>query len=31
VRLGKEYCRKTPKCEGCPLEDLLPPGGPCGG
>jgi endonuclease III related protein len=31
VRLGKEYCRKTPKCEGCPLEDLLPAGGPCGG
>ena len=31
VRLGKEYCRKTPQCEGCPLEDLLPAGGPCGG
>ena len=31
VRLGKDYCRKTPKCEGCPLEDLLPAGGPCQG
>ncbi len=29
VRLGKEYCRKNrPRCIGCPLEDLLPPGGP---
>jgi len=28
VRLGKEYCRKTgPKCDTCPLGDLLPPGG----
>jgi endonuclease-3 related protein len=28
VRLGKEYCRKTgPKCEACPLVDLLPPSG----
>ena len=27
VRLGKEYCRKTPKCVGCPLEELLPEGG----
>jgi endonuclease-3 related protein len=25
VRLGKDYCRKTgPKCEVCPLVDLLP-------
>ena len=31
VRLGKEYCRKTPKCAGCPLEELLPEGGACGG
>lgn len=29
VRLGKEYCRKRPRCEGCPLQDLLPEGGPC--
>jgi endonuclease III related protein len=29
VRLGKERCRKTsPKCEGCPLADWLPRGGP---
>jgi endonuclease-3 related protein len=28
VRLGKEYCRKTgPKCEACPLVDLLPASG----
>jgi endonuclease III related protein len=28
VRLGKNYCRRTlPKCEGCPLAELLPPGG----
>ncbi len=30
VRLGKEYCRKRPKCSGCPLQDMLPPGGPHG-
>ena len=30
VRVGKEYCRPTPRCEGCPLESLLPDGGPCG-
>lgn len=28
VRLGHVHCRKTPKCEGCPLADLLPNGGP---
>ncbi len=28
VRLGKLHCRKKPKCEGCPLADLLPDGGP---
>ena len=28
VQVGKEHCRKTPRCEGCPLADLLPPGGP---
>jgi endonuclease-3 related protein len=28
VRVGKDYCRKTnPKCEECPLRDLLPAGG----
>jgi endonuclease-3 related protein len=28
VRLGKLHCRKTPRCDGCPLADLLPGGGP---
>jgi endonuclease-3 related protein len=28
VRLGHLHCRKTPKCEECPLYDLLPEGGP---
>ncbi len=28
VRLGHRHCRKTPKCDGCPLADLLPDGGP---
>jgi endonuclease-3 related protein len=28
VRLGHLHCRKTPKCDGCPLFDLLPDGGP---
>ncbi len=28
VRVGKEFCRRTaPKCEMCPLKDMLPPGG----
>lgn len=28
VRLGKDYCRKTgPKCDACPLVDLLPSSG----
>jgi endonuclease-3 related protein len=27
VRVGKEFCGKTPKCEECPLADLLPEGG----
>ncbi len=22
VRLGKEYCRPKPRCEGCPLESM---------
>jgi endonuclease-3 related protein len=27
VRLGKDYCRRTnPKCETCPLRELLPAG-----
>lgn len=28
VRVGKEHCGKTPDCEGCPLAEWLPPGGP---
>jgi endonuclease-3 related protein len=28
VTVGKEHCRPSPRCGGCPLEDLLPPGGP---
>jgi len=29
VRVGKDYCRKTnPKCDVCPLAELLPNGGP---
>lgn len=28
VRLGHLHCRKTPKCEGCPLAEYLPGGGP---
>jgi endonuclease-3 related protein len=28
VRVGHHHCRKTPVCEGCPLAELLPPGGP---
>ena len=27
VQVGKEHCRKTPRCESCPLAELLPPGG----
>lgn len=27
VQVGKNHCRKTPKCEGCPLAHLLPEGG----
>ncbi len=29
VRVGREHCRRSARCEGCPLADLLPPGGPC--
>lgn len=29
VQVGKHYCLKRfPRCETCPLRDLLPPGGP---
>jgi endonuclease-3 related protein len=28
VQVGKDHCRATPRCEGCPLEPMLPPGGP---
>ncbi len=24
VLTGKSFCRKTPRCKGCPLEELLP-------
>jgi endonuclease-3 related protein len=27
-RVGSEHCRKTPKCEGCPLQPLLKNGKP---
>ncbi len=30
VTVGKEFCRPRPRCTGCPLEPLLPPGGPAG-
>jgi endonuclease-3 related protein len=28
VRVGNEHCRKTPRCERCPLRELLPESGP---
>ena len=28
VRVGHLYCRKTPRCDDCPLRDLLPSAGP---
>jgi len=28
VIVGKEHCRPAPRCDGCPLEPLLPRGGP---
>jgi endonuclease III related protein len=28
VEVGKRHCRKHPRCEGCPLAELLPTGGP---
>ena len=27
VHVGKDYCRKTPRCEQCPLCEMLPEGG----
>ncbi len=27
-QVGRDHCGKTPHCTGCPLETLLPPGGP---
>ena len=29
VRVGNEFCRAKPKCEGCPLRGYLPRSGPC--
>ncbi len=29
VRVGHLHCRKTPKCDECPLAELLPEGGIC--
>lgn len=32
VRLGVDRCKaRDARCDGCPLEPLLPEGGPCGG
>ncbi|HET6204350.1 MAG TPA: endonuclease III domain-containing protein [Planctomycetota bacterium] len=28
VAVGNRHCRARPRCEGCPLRPLLPPGGP---
>ena len=27
VNVGHHHCRKTPRCDECPLEELLPEGG----
>ena len=27
VRIGSQFCRATPNCEGCPLKNFLPPYG----
>ena len=27
VQVGKDFCRKTPRCEQCPLREMLPPSG----
>ncbi|MHB8899364.1 MAG: endonuclease III domain-containing protein [Thermoguttaceae bacterium] len=29
VRVGHLHCRKTPNCDGCPLQELLPESGIC--
>lgn len=29
VQVGKQHCKKTPLCQSCPLESLLPEHGPC--
>ncbi len=29
VTVGNGHCRARPRCEGCPLQDLLPEGGVC--
>ena len=28
VQVGKTHCKKQPQCDCCPLNDMLPPGGP---
>ena len=28
VNVGHHWCKRTPKCDGCPLQELLPAGGP---
>ncbi|MEK7468008.1 MAG: endonuclease III domain-containing protein [Planctomycetota bacterium] len=28
VKTAKEYCKARPKCDGCPLQQMLPDGGP---
>lgn len=28
VKVGKEHCGTKPRCQGCPLEEMLPEGGP---
>lgn len=30
VMAGKDHCRPSPRCDGCPLERMLPRGGPRG-
>lgn len=28
VKVGKEHCKTAPQCDGCPLHEMLPEGGP---
>ena len=28
TKIGESHCGREPKCDGCPLQPLLPPGGP---